>query len=157
MPVPKCSKCGGNGHNRRTCSKGRAGTPAAGSAQATRAARARPAPAAAATSTALALGKAADLHELRDQLASNLAELDQAIVVFDLIEKTIPEQHVEAARALLVEAGLAKESVTGRHSIVLGKIVASVAATLFAADGPRISQKKVDALVAAADAIGAAQ
>lgn len=159
MPVPKCSRCGGNGHNKRTCKsdaeaptseprprrtrKPRGGEPAAapGSALELRGPVAITAPTAAA------------FEDAREQLYGQLAELDRAIATFDVIEKVIPKPYVQKARAVLEAVGVDFALVgSARQRVALNAAVAGVAATYYCATPPR-RRKRSEILYAAASAI----
>lgn len=160
MPVPKCSRCGGNGHNVRTCKS--PATVALASAKPRRRRASRPAaaadpppePALAISSTLIAAATRPALEHAREQLSAQLDELDQAINTFHLVEKVIPKPFVNAARAVLEAAGASFERTDGtaRQRVALNVAVAGVAAAFYAATPPK-RPRRADILYAAASAI----
>jgi hypothetical protein len=147
VSVPKCSNCGGNGHNVRTCSKERAGA----LAPAPRAQRKKPR-----ASAALALTSSVreQLEQRREELLRVTEKIDQQLQAFELLED-IPKQHVAAARAVLEAAGAdLGAKADARQQLALSKILAGVGAVLYAAE-LRSARKRGNVIDAAAAAIAA--
>ena len=150
MPVIKCGRCGGNGHNRRTCREGGGSATPAPRSRRPRAPAASRAP----TSAALALTRGRpDLEKVRAQMAADLARMDRALLAFGLIESQIPRAHVDVARELLVEAGISKGALEGRQSVAVAQLAVGVSAVLFAAKLANATRRNA-ILSAAARALG---
>lgn len=165
MPVRKCSRCGGKGHNKQTCSRDREAAAAEPSASRTAPARRRQARVLGQASTALArsappaaaalelASTRPELQQLRDQLNAQIDEVNHAIETFDLVEKQIPSEWIDAARQVLEAAGADfTANGDGRQRLALNVAVAGVAAAYYAATPPKRPRRQ-EILYAAAAAI----